>query len=403
MFVCACAFLVSLSSVTPARGDENSAEPPQSFASFAYFIDQLQFPAKKIGQVWATPLSVYEGPFFTNDELHVYLPPHYFDEAHSPFFRGSVSTAASSIVYYNGYGPMDVAGHVNDRFFKMIFKSQVNTGVGKIALPLKPDEKVREAAFGESASMKFRGTGVFLPHTTENRLTGGIVVNGALGALTFSAPFNENFKMTFEQGRKIAIVEIDSDHNRTFFYSLGEKPIAYEGTPNGAIYVNGPIGAAAGTGLGGKVKGRWTVATPLDAFISDSLVYSHTPAGSQPQGNDCLAVIARSAFITRNAPDLLYLYATIFAARQEGKEKIGTLFVLPNKDMPHDGELLWWGNYIGEFPAIMGTFDRSTGQSKDGYNLHKFYDARLVKDPPPFFPVIGELLEGPSQPMSKNK
>lgn len=373
---------------TQSQGESTTVgRQERSFTSFAYVIDKLELPAKKIGQVWSTPLSVYEGPFHTNGQLHISLPPRYFDEAHTPFFRGPVTTSAESVVYYNGYGPLDLRGNPDPRLLGMVFKYEPKTGAAKISLPSFPELAVKQAAYGASPPGK-PTFGILLPHDSGNHLTGGIAVDGPLSELIFQAEFNQNFKIIFKQLIKETIVEIDGKHNLTLVYSSQETPVQFEGIPNGAIFVNGDIGAASGTGIHGTVKGRWTVGTPADLFIMDSLFYSDTSRGGKPAGTDCLGLIGRSAFITRNAPDLLFLYGTIFTVRQEKKEKVGTFFVLPNRDMPHQGSLFWWGSYIGEYPAVMGTFDSTTGESKDGYTLHKFYDVRQAANPPPFFPVI---------------
>ncbi len=363
-----------------------------SFASFAYFIDKLKFPLKKVGQIWATPRSVYEGPFHTNDELHIFLPPNYFEEMHLPFFRGPVSTSGTSIVYYKGYGPKDVAGQNDPKRFRMIFGGEVKTGVPTIPLPDYPGQTAKEGALAGIPLEKIpQGSLLFLPHDSNNHLTGGIVVKGNLDRLTFSVDSNHNEVIRLEADKKITTVEVAFGQGKTYVIDASEKTTPYDGIPNGAIYVSGDLGKRGQeSGVSGKVKGQWTVSSDGDIFIPDSLLYSDTSAGSQPTGTDTLALIGRNVFVTKEAPEMLFLYATIFAGKKEGKEMSGTFFVLPNSDSPHNGQLIWWGNYIGAYPAIMGRFEQATGDSKDGYDLHKFYDARLAKNPPPFFPTLNQ-------------
>lgn len=352
----------------------------ESFAKFGYFIDKLEFPVKNVGKIWATPHSVYEGPFRTNDALSIYLPPHYLDEGRLPFFRGPVETASSSIVYYDGIQP-------NERELQSIFQSDVKTGVPPIPFPEHANLDLKKAA---SAGL-FSKDDIFLPHDDQNRLTGGIVINGDVADLEMNSDDKKNFKMIVIKDKRNAY-EVDVRDGQTVLILPNAKAIVYSGVPNGAIYADGDIGIDNGrhvSGLHGKVHGRWTVAAKGDIYIPDNLLYDDTPKGVLPQGNDVLALVARNVFINREAPDLLFLYATVFAGEREKKANVGSLFVLSSVDSPHEGQIFWFGNYIGAYPAIMGRFDRATGQSTDGYDLHKFYDARLATNPPPFFPRIG--------------
>jgi hypothetical protein len=335
------------------------------------------------GQIWADPDSVYQGPFFIDSQLKIYLPPHYFSYYPQPFFRGPVMSADSTVLYYKGYGPFNKLGVVSRKKFKMIFQSSLKLGVKPISYPSHPEREIRKAAFGTFTRSAHKSL-VLLPHSKTGKLSGGIVITKSLKSLTLKAPSSHTFRLflSSKNGQK-AMVQISFKKKETFLKYPSKKIKIYHGIPNGIIYIEGGIGSKNHGGLSGKTRGRWTIATEKNIYLSGNLKYWDTPSGSQPQGNDTLALISPRVFITYKAPSLLFLYATIMSKM---------LFVLPSKsrDLPRQGELIWWGNYIGEYPAIMGTFSEKSGISKDGYDLLKYYDARLAKNPPPDFPTYQE-------------
>ena len=360
---------------------QKKSPPARSFAQFAYFIEKFELPMHIKGQIWADPDSVYQGPFFIDSPLKIYLPPHYFSYYPQPFFQGPVFSSAPKVLYYKGYGPFNKLGMVDKKKFKMIFQNSLKLGVKPIPYPAHPEEKVRKAAFGtypQTLSHSF----VILPHLKSRKLTGGIVVAKSLKTLIFSAPSSHEFRLVLIGRKKQkALVQISFKKNETFLKYPSKKVEIFHGIPDGAIYIEGGIGSKNQGGIGGVTRGRWTLAAEKNIYISGNLEYWDTPAGSQPQGKDTLALIAPQIFITNQAPNILFLYATILSKM---------LFVLPSRDrnMARKGELYWWGNYIGEYPAIMGTFNERTGLAKDGYDLMKYYDTRLTKNPPPDFPTF---------------
>jgi hypothetical protein len=381
VFLCCLLFLRfnGLSAKPKANSDPQGVY--KSFASFGYFVDKLQLPIGTKGTIWATPHSIFEGPFHTNSQLRIYLPPGYFDLDPEPFFRGPVSSSASTILYDKNFGPYDDHGKIDPKKFHMIFQDDVQLGVKSIPFPANPMEDAAKGAMGQSPNTTPQNSSfVFLPHDQNSRLTGGIVVNGSLESLIFQKKYEQPFEILLQnQDGQTAVIQVLFKENQTKLKLPNHISFVYQGIPNGALYVKGDIGSKDKGGIEGTVEGRWTVACDGAIFISGNLEYADTPEGDEPIGSDVLALIAHSVFITPRAPQILYLYATIMA---------NMLFVLPSPDvdMPKQGELFWWGNYIGEYPAIMGTFDQDTGEAKDGYDLQKHYDARLSKNPPPFFP-----------------
>ncbi|UCF05381.1 MAG: DUF4900 domain-containing protein [bacterium] len=68
----------------------------QNFSRYAYFSDMEKSPSGST--IWFHTRDVFHGPVHTNDQMHIYGSPNFFEE---------VSSAASSIDYYHGGPPTD--------------------------------------------------------------------------------------------------------------------------------------------------------------------------------------------------------------------------------------------------------------------------------------------------------
>ncbi|OQX85109.1 MAG: hypothetical protein B6D63_02915 [Candidatus Latescibacteria bacterium 4484_7] len=109
----------------------------QNFSRYAYFSDMEKSPSGST--IWFVTRDVFYGPVHTNDQMHIYGSPTFYDE---------VSSAASSIDYYHGGPPQDDPQ----------FKAGLTLNASTIPLPANTNMLLNKA--NESGGLKLTGNPV---------------------------------------------------------------------------------------------------------------------------------------------------------------------------------------------------------------------------------------------------
>ncbi len=289
----------------------------QNFSRYAYFSDLEKFPSGSTIW-WVTDDELY-GPVHTNDQLHIYGSPTFYDE---------VSSAASSIDYYNGGPPQDDPD----------FRKGVTLDASVIDLP--------------------NDTQMLLNKANE---PGGLVLNGN--------PVEVEFR-------------IDGGGNPFLRVTIGGSTSDMSYPSNGTIYVNGRAEVE------GTVKGQVTIGCNGDIRIMDNVVYDTDPR-TDPTSTDLLGLVSEGNVVVWDSPaNLDSADETIMAAIMA----LNTSWTVEDyaSGSPR-GKLIVYGGIIQKQRGAVGTFSSYSGLISTGYEKDYHYDPRLLDNPPPAFPTTGQV------------
>ncbi|MBF0618700.1 MAG: hypothetical protein HQL19_00875 [Candidatus Omnitrophica bacterium] len=144
---------------------------------------------------------------------------------------------------------------------------------------------------------------------------------------------------------------------------------------NGVIYVQNGTPTVEGT-----IKGRVTVASEGDIYVSGNLMYDKDPR-TDPTSTDLLGLVAKNnvTVTAQSAPTNLELDAVIVA--------INGAFQVDQWWLGGKGNMVQYGSLINNYCGPTGIFDPSSGTLYGGYNQLQYYDSRLKTIIPPGFPV----------------
>jgi len=136
----------------------------QNFSRYAYFSDLEKSPSGYT--IWFVTRDVFYGPVHTNDQMHIYGSPTFYEE---------VSSAASSIDYYHGGPPQD-----NPQFHKGL-----TLNASSIPLPVNTNMLLNKA--NEPGGLKLTGNPVyikFMVDASENAFL-RVTINGSTQDLSY--------------------------------------------------------------------------------------------------------------------------------------------------------------------------------------------------------------------------
>ena len=136
----------------------------QNFSRYAYFSDLEKSPSGYT--IWFVTRDVFYGPVHTNDQMHIYGSPTFYEE---------VSSAASSIDYYHGGPPQD-----DPQFHKGI-----TLNASTIPLPVNTNMLLNKA--NEPGGLKLDGNPVrirFMVDASENPFL-RVTINGSTQDMSY--------------------------------------------------------------------------------------------------------------------------------------------------------------------------------------------------------------------------
>lgn len=303
---------------------------PDTFARYLYFTDDEHFRWLwwRI-PVWFITGDNLGGPLQTNAHFHVSGDPIFTD----PNFHKPVKSQDDFITYMNGGWPINSTASSNPPRDNPVFQEGLQLGADKSPFPSKALD-LRTAAVHDGLML----TG---PTTIVLREDGTMdVTNPHLGW---------------------------SNENR----NLPE---------NGALFVNGGDLTVSGT-----LNGQLSIGTNRNIVISNNITYNTDPR-VDPTSLDTLGLIAeKDVVISQNAPQDVEINASIMA--------LGDSFTVESWwQGPAKGTLTVYGGIIQDERGPVGTFNSSTNTKVSGYSKDYQYDARLMTEPPPFYPTTGDYV-----------
>jgi len=301
---------------------------PDTFARYLYFTNTEHF--RWMGwylPVWFSTEDSVEGPLQTNGHLHIAGNPAFSD----PNYHKPVKSEDNFITYMNGGSPRDKTTLSNPPYDYPTFQDGAQLGVEQVPLPSKALD-LRTAAVHDGLMLTGPTTIVLKNNGTMD------VTNSNKKWVNYNIPLPEN----------------------------------------GAVFVDGGNVTVYGT-----LNGQLSIGTNRDIIITNNVLYNTNPR-TNPESTDVLALIAeRNVVISESAPYNLEIDASIMA--------LGDSFVLENWwNAPIKGTLTVLGGIIQKERGPIGTFDPYTNQKTSGYSKNYIYDARLLQNPPPFYPTTGD-------------
>ncbi|MBU0759509.1 MAG: hypothetical protein KKC66_01175 [Candidatus Omnitrophica bacterium] len=303
---------------------------PDTFARYLYFTDTEHF--RWYGwrlPVWFVTGDLLGGPLQTNSHFHVSGNPLFRD----PNFNKPVKSQEDFITYMNGGWPINSTATSNPPYDNPTFEEGLQLGAERAPFPSKALD-LRTAAVQD---------GLMLTGPTS------IVLEND-GTMTVTNP---------NQGWNSQNMAMPS---------------------NGALFVNG-----GNTTISGTLNGQLSVGTNRNIVIADNVTYNTDPR-INPASTDTLGLIAeKDVIISDSAPYDVEISASIMA--------LGNSFTVENWwQGPPKGTITLFGGMIQDERGPVGTFNPATNSKVSGYSKDYQYDARLMTNPPPFYPTTGDYV-----------
>ena len=275
---------------------------------------------------------------------------------------------------------------------------------------------------------------------------GGVYVEGDVSEMALSAtgPNNTTQVMTITQGTTVQRVTIDPNAGTKLENLLPDgtwgQVASLPGPTNGVVYVDGNIGSQGDPktgGLHGQVadnlvdgsgnvahNNALTIATPQtdNANLDGSITYSTqrqvaTDAGGNPEymdvngnptsnpalGTPVYVSEDKDPNFTGKAGTLGLISNNVLVTKQDSTgaaltnfEMDGTVLASGIYDADHFDSRpvgLWenMGGYLSSTVGTFGEFDSNSLKLVDGFNTQFNYDARMLNNPPPYFPTTGNI------------
>ncbi|MBU3911214.1 MAG: hypothetical protein KKD90_01365 [Candidatus Omnitrophica bacterium] len=303
---------------------------PDTFARYLYFTDSEHF--RWYGwrlPVWFITGDGLGGPLQTNSHFHISGDPVFSD----PNFHKPVKSEDDFITYMNGGWPINSTATSNPPYDNPTFEEGLQLGADRAPFPSKALD-LRTAAVQD---------GLMLTGPTS-------IVLESDGTMTVTNPL---------KGWTTQNMALPS---------------------NGALFVNG-----GDTTISGTLNGQLSIGTNRNIVIADNVTYNIDPR-INPASTDTLGLIAeKDVIISSGAPYDVEIDASIMA--------LGNSFTVENwwAGSPK-GAITVFGGLIQDERGPVGTFDPATNTRISGYSKDYQYDARLMTNPPPFYPTTGDYV-----------
>lgn len=303
---------------------------PDTFARYLYFTDDEHFRMRwRSIPVWFITGDSLGGPLQTNSHFHIAGDPVFSD----PNFHLPVKSEDNFITYMNGGWPINSTASSNWPTDNPDFQEGLELGVNRIPFPSKALD-LRAAAVHEGLILTGPTTIVLKEDGTMN------VTNSHRGWVNENMPLPANEALFVDEGNLV---------------------------------------------ISGILNGQLSVGTNQSIVIPDNITYSKDPK-IDPTSTDTLGLIAENdVVISRNAPYDLEIDASIMA--------LGDSFTIEEYWLgPAKGTLTVYGGIIQDQRGPVGTFSVSTNTKVSGYSKDYQHDARLMNNPPPFYPTTGDYV-----------
>ena len=189
--------------------------------------------------------------------------------------------------------------------------------------------------------------------------------------------------------------------------TLGWTNHVYTPPNEGIIYVanhGSTSGTNAGTVIlnGGTISGRLTVVAENNMTIQSNIMYATDPR-THPNATNALGLISQDNIsVGTSAPNNLEVDAAIMATGTSGDGSAGSWGVISYNTGSPRGNLTVYGGIVQYQRGAVGTLN-SGGTIASGYKKNYSYDPRFLNTPPPYYPVVQNVVrfanwqDGPRQ------
>ncbi len=326
---------------------------PGNFAQYAYYsVDE--------NGIWWTTGDTVNGPFHTQDYLHV---------SGHPVFKDITSTRLGLVKYHSqsGYGMGSGSNTLDDPEFDGPFS--VGDSIGM------PESNISDLETAASS-----GGHTFFGHDT-------VYLNFKKDSIQYKFSYNGN-----------VTTKLGSDLSPNGVIFADDATLRIEGTVSGQYTVGASDstisiknGGGNSYGWGGGNSGT-TTTTQSDGrgniYIDDNIVYNSVSSSSQ----DMLGIVAKNnVYVSKNVPHQdIHIDAAIYS--QTGGFEVEDYNKTYNQGGPLGGSIFLLGGITQNLREPVGTFNPSTNEVSTGYNKSYNYDSRFKYSSPPSFPGTGSFV-----------
>ncbi len=368
----------------------------QSFANYSLFTGTHTMTDGT--RVWFTSNTNFTGRVHTNGR---------FAFAFSPTFsNGKVSSVSDAAYYYNGGNPKLLEADHNAPRDTPMFGDGFERGADPITLPPNAFDQREAAAGGPASDNSELRSSLGLPADTTpppddiyvpndgTSVTGGIYVQGDVDDLLLYVDGSDRqcVQVTHSNGASSGIV-IDRANNQTIVNS-----VAYQGVPNGALYVAGEVGSFGGPDRAGEIvppaiesDTAMTLIAEGDVVVTRDVVYEDDPL-IEADAKNVFGIFTPDGDIRIGtaAPDDIRIDSTLMTS-----DLTGVVQVDDYQYGDPRGTATILGGVISSYYGAFGTFGQSG--HKSGYARNFVYDQRLNGGlAPPYFPTTSIFMPATS-------
>lgn len=322
--------VISTGTVGDTRRSIRVELQPDTFARYLYFTDDEHF--RWYGwrlPVWFVTGDTLGGPLQTNGHFHISGNPIFSD----PNFHKPIKSEDDFITYMNGGWAKNSTLTSNPPYDFPVFQEGLQLGAENAPFPSKALD-LRTAAVQD-------GTMLTGPTTIVLKNDG--------------------------------TMDVTNPHNGWVTQNMALPS-------NGALFING-----GDVFISGTLSGQLSVGTNRNIVITDNVKYNSDPR-TNPTSTDTLGLIAeRDVIINNDAPNNIEINASMMA--------LGNSFTVEDWwEGPPKDTMTVFGGIIQDERGPVGTFNPETNSRISGYSKDYQYDARLMTNPPPFYPTTGDYV-----------
>lgn len=382
---------------------------PRSFSMYGYFED-----TGLSNNWWVSKISTFDGPFHSNGTVQISWDST--STTNDVIFRGTASSAKSSVTWYNNKAPSTTA-----QWNTVLSGGQaaLTLGADTIPFPTVATEQ-RDAAWGSSSGAPTtqatadcyvqNGAGIYI-NSQDKPCDITFSVDGSGNqVLTIHHQIYQSSTWKDKYTEVTVNLVANQTSTRTKITSTGTwtTPTVTTGVPNGVLYSTGSISGVSGTMAKSYVTGNqivrannWTIGTDYSSTgqksitITNNVKYIHHPdyvhySATDPYNLEvpALGVLGYQIWVNDSADyvsgvkDDLYMDGVYMGL---GNLSNGSIRV-KDIDLSHlRGNLYIYGGSVVKTAAILGQFT-GTNTLQYGYSEHYSYDARMASGPLVAFP-----------------
>ena len=384
-----------------SRGRLRVSATRGSFADYLIFTDTHLMPDGS--EIWFHSTGHFDGRVHTNGTLRF---------AYYPTFEDGVTQVDEKAWFFNNGSPRHLDQSQNGNKDKPDFYGGFDRGESRIELPENSFSQQRAALGGNPTNTTpvsnqeirallglppGRGSvdrGVHLPHDG-SRITGGIYVHGKAERVELADEEGKQVYRIRDAGNQVTTIKVDFEKGRTEMIQPDGQTETLGGTPNGVLFVRGPVEDLRGPGRAGDEplpaladRSQINVVAQGDIVVQNDLTYHDYENGESVLG---LFTSKGDVRIGTDAPGELRVDAFVLAS---GDRKV---FTVDGWDTgPYRGQMHLRGGMVTNYFGPFGSFGNPDEGGGTGYGRDFHYDGRGYV--PPYFPLTQRFVTDKPEP-----